>query len=48
MSDYCPVHVNICEKYGRDFGPFPGCADCEKPDGFDLRTQFHLFGPQPQ
>lgn len=43
---YCETHAAACESLGRDFGPFPGCRDCPKPDGFDLRTQPHLFGPR--
>ena len=25
---YCSAHAAACEKYDRDFGPFPGCQDC--------------------
>lgn len=42
-SDYCPAHAELCERFDRDFGPFPGCAACPKPADFDLKTQPHLL-----
>lgn len=42
LAGYCPAHREACETYGRDFGPFFGCADCAKPDGYDLQNQYHL------
>lgn len=41
--NYCPDHAAACKQWGRDFGPFPGCAACPKPDDFDITTQPHLL-----
>lgn len=43
QPDYCRAHAEACEQRGLDFGPFPGCPDCPKPPGFDLKTQPHLL-----
>lgn len=42
-AGYCPAHAEACEKWGRDFGPFPGCPNCPRPALFDLKTQPHLL-----
>lgn len=41
---YCAAHAAAAAKYGWPFVPFrfPGCADCAKPDDFDVKTQPHL------
>jgi hypothetical protein len=43
QADYCAAHTQACEQWGRDFGPFLGCAACPKPAGFDPKTQPHLL-----
>lgn len=39
---YCPDHAELVQRYGVDFGPFPGCVNCPRPPGFDPKTQYHL------
>jgi hypothetical protein len=41
-AGYCPAHAAACAQWGRDFGPFPGCPDCQHEPGFDPATQPHL------
>lgn len=48
---YCADHAAVAAQYGWTYIPyrFPGCAGgCEKPDGFDLKTQPHLSGGTPE
>lgn len=41
---YCSEHAAAAGKYGWSYTPnmFVGCPQCDKPDGFDLKSQYHL------
>lgn len=43
---YCPAHADLCRRYDRDFGPFPGCPGCPRAESFDIKTQPHLAAAQ--